>query len=181
MPRDDQLLSNLDRLITIIGHVEDSGLKFDPELEPLHLLFKWNVSREPNTIGRHKQIADENGSVWWGRFGTTASPGMGAGHLADLRHQLEDEVPTYAFLYRRGEIWRTTLLEISNDASDVDSERLPTYYRADECNLFAGSLISFRYRATGRTATLCQPQMEIRRNLREACRPDDSTVCLRAV
>ena len=137
VPRDDELLSNLDRLIAIISQVEASGLKFDPELEPLHLLFKWNTSREPNTISRHKQVADEQGSVWWGRFGTVASPGMGAGHLADLRHQLEDEVPTYAFLYRRGEIWRTKLLEISNDASAVDVGRLPTYYRADECNLFA--------------------------------------------
>jgi hypothetical protein len=138
LPRDDQLLSNLDRLITIIGHVEASGLKFDPELEPLHLLFKWSAAEESNTIGRHKEIADGKGSVWWGRWrSTAASPGISAGRLAEFRHQLEDEVPTYAFLYRRGEIWRTRLLEITDDANDVDSERLPSYYTTDKCNFFA--------------------------------------------
>ena len=138
LPRDDELLSDLDRLITIIGRIEDSGLKFDPELEPLPLLFKWSATEEANTIGRHKEIADGKGSVWWGRWrSSAASPGISAGRLVEFRHQLEDEVPTYAFLYRRGEIWRTRLLEITDDANDVDSERLPSYYTADKCNFFA--------------------------------------------
>lgn len=137
VPDDAQIVTDLTQFLTLIELVDASGLTLDPKLEPLHLLFKWNTSLEPNTIGLHKEIADQTGSVWWGRFGQPGSSGMGKERLADLRRQLEAEVPTHVYLYRAGEVWRCNLHSISNDADDIDSDRLPSYYSASECNLFA--------------------------------------------
>jgi 5-methylcytosine-specific restriction protein B len=136
VPPDAQLKEDLWRMLAIVTLVEKSGISLDPNLEPLHLLFKWNTTLEPNTVGIHKQIADEKGSVWWGRFGQPGSSGMGQERLADLRRQLDAGVDTHVYLYRSGEVWVCKLEQITNEAEDVDFERLPTYYSISDCNLF---------------------------------------------
>ena len=113
------------------------GIRETATLQALHLLFKWNADREPNTIQLHKEVADKNGSVWWGRFGQAGSTGMGKAKLSLLQHQLDGGVVTHAFLYRRGEIWQTTLEAITTSPDGVDDQRMAGYYTKDECNLFA--------------------------------------------
>jgi 5-methylcytosine-specific restriction protein B len=134
VPSDGDLILDLQNMLDLVERIESTGITLDPNLEPLHLLFKWNTAREPNTVGMHKRVADERGSVWWGRFGK--SGGMGKERLADLKRQLEHDIPTHVYLYRSGEIWRCNLADVTNDADDVDVERLPSYYSVDECNLF---------------------------------------------
>jgi hypothetical protein len=123
-------------MLQLIKKVETSGLTLGPSLEPLHLLFKWNTAREPNTVALHRQLAEEQGSVWWGRFGQPGTSGMGKERLADLQRQLEATIPTHVFLYRCDELWQCRLQEVTNDAADVDTSLLPTYYQVNECNLF---------------------------------------------
>ena len=36
----------------------------------------WNADREPATIERHKEVAENKGSVWWGRFGKHDTSGI---------------------------------------------------------------------------------------------------------
>lgn len=136
VPPDEQLKEDLWRFLGIVTLAEKSGLTLDPNMEPVHLLLKWNTTLEPNTVGIHKQIAEDKGSVWWGRIGQPGSSGMGKERMADLRRQLDGDVETHVYLYRSGEVWRCRLEEITNDAADVQPERLPSYYSASECNLF---------------------------------------------
>jgi hypothetical protein len=107
-----------------------------PTDEPLHVLLKWNADREPLTIERHREIADREGSVWWGRFARAGAPGVSPGKVSDLRHQLEHGVPTYAFLYRRGKTWKTRIQEVATNPNEVDEKRIPEYYAKAECNAF---------------------------------------------
>ena len=136
VPEDDQLRSDLAQMVEVFEQVRLSGLVFQ-DVEPVHLLFKWNAERDPDTVVKHREVADELGSVWWGRSGSPTLPGISADRLADFRRQLDGGVLTHVYLYRRGELWQTKMEQITSDAADVDQERLPSYYSKDECNLFA--------------------------------------------
>jgi DNA-binding transcriptional LysR family regulator len=39
-----------------------------PGVSALHLLLRWQPSRNPNTLADHRAVAESSGSVWWGRF-----------------------------------------------------------------------------------------------------------------
>jgi MoxR-like ATPase len=101
-----------------------------------HVLLKWNADREPQTIERHREIAERSGSVWWGRFAQPGAPGVSADRIAELRAQIKGGVPTFVFLYRRGDVWRSTLQQVTTDPNDVDRDQLPAYYTTRECNAF---------------------------------------------
>jgi AAA domain (dynein-related subfamily)/EVE domain len=129
---DDQWLA-LRELILESSHVSEG-----PEADQaVHLLFKWSVDFEPRTIDRHREVAEAEGSVWWGKFGKPGSRALSDKRLSDIRSQLEGAVTTNAYLYRAGEVWRTQLLEITPDPEEVDSQRMPGYYSKDQCVLFA--------------------------------------------
>ncbi len=55
---------------------------------------------------------------------------------SQLHLQLDRGIPTFAYLYRKGEVWRTAVQEITSDAEAVDTDRMPTYYSLEDCNLF---------------------------------------------
>jgi MrcB-like, N-terminal domain len=125
-------------LATVLGHLDaahESGLEFDPEVEPTHLVSKWSASLEKDTVSLHQAVADEKDSVWWGRFGHRAHP-IQPSRLKALRDQIERGIPTYAFLHGGKKAVRTRLLEITVDQEDVDEARLPGYYEKADCDLF---------------------------------------------
>jgi hypothetical protein len=103
---------------------------------PTHVLLKWNADREPRTIERHREIAEQRASVWWGRFAQPGGPGVSADRITELRAQIESGIPTLVFRYHRGDAWQTRLHEVTADPQVVDEERLPTYYTKAECNAF---------------------------------------------
>jgi len=70
--------ADLTRMLGLLEQVSAAGVSFDAELEPLHLLFKWSADREPQTVERHRTVAERDGSVWWGKFAAPGSTGMGA-------------------------------------------------------------------------------------------------------
>jgi MoxR-like ATPase len=102
-----------------------------------HLLFKWDREYEPRTIESHREVAEQHGSVWWGKFGKPGSSSISQKRLKRIRTQLEEGVPTYAFLYRAGEVWQATLEELTISPDDVDTELMPSYYTKEQCVLFA--------------------------------------------
>lgn len=134
VPGSDVLQRDLDRYAGLLGDVIETGLTFDPELEPVHLVLKWDAERGPSTVADHRRIAEERGSVWWGKFGTPGGkPAISSKRLQAIRQQLEDGSETHCYPYRNGEVWRARLEEITDDPADVDSERLPGYYSTDDC------------------------------------------------
>lgn len=77
------------------------------------------------------------GSVWWGRFSGPESSRVPAKRIEDLEEQMRNGFPTYAFLHRRGETWRTSILEVADDVDQViDDGRRPDYYSPQQCNFF---------------------------------------------
>lgn len=116
---------------------EDAGM-------PIHLLLRWSADGLKNgvpmteTIDRHLQVAEEQGSVWWGKFHNNhPRNAMSMENLKRLRSQVDAGTETHAYLYRQGDAWRATLLELTDEAAHVDRDRLPDYYTAAECHLFA--------------------------------------------
>ena len=136
LPLDDQLVHDLRKMIEILEKIEKSGLIWDPEKEPIHLLFKWNADREPRTIDLHREIASREGSVWWGRFSASSAPSIAQSKLVQLQDQLATRVETHAYVYRRGSLWRAVVQEATVDPPPHDDPRFPTYYRPEDCNFF---------------------------------------------
>jgi 5-methylcytosine-specific restriction enzyme B len=111
-----------------------SGLEFDPEREPIHLVLRWSPEINRETVALHRDKAHERGSVWWGRFSKRGP--ISARRMTAIREQLARGMPTYAFLYGEGKAVRTRIQEITEDPAEVDEERLPGYYPKSDCDLF---------------------------------------------
>lgn len=135
IPGDKALLEDLDEVLSAVDLANERGLQLHPEFEPLHLVFKWSADIESQTVALHRKVADEKGSVWWGKFGTSQS-GIGKRRLESITDQLEAGIELSAFLYGGGELFRTRLLEITTDPDAVDADLLPGYYEKSACNLF---------------------------------------------
>lgn len=136
IPSDNELERDLRRMLSILRDVEKSGLVWDPEREPLHLLFKWNADKEPRTIDLHKEIADRETSVWWGRFSRSTAPSISPSKLSQVQEQIASGVATHAYLYRRGSVWRTHIQEATVEPPSSGDPRFPRYYKPEECNFF---------------------------------------------
>ena len=137
VPGTAKLVQDLHVFLSLWRTAERSGLRF-AETEPMHLVLKWSPDREPETIALARGVADRLGSVWWGCLGQTDAPGMSEARVTALRNQIvqTNGQCTYAFLYRRGECWRTKILDVTADPQAVDRELLPGYFEPEECNLF---------------------------------------------
>jgi hypothetical protein len=113
------------------------------EVPPLHLLLRWSADGRKNdvllteTVTRHLEIAEEQGSVWWGKFHDGGTrPAMSDRRLEGFRAQIASGVETHVYLYRKGEVWRATILDLTDEASETDRDLLPGYYDAEDCHLF---------------------------------------------
>ncbi len=137
VPDDSTLRADVAKFIGLLETAQDAGLTLSSNREPLHLPMKWNADRRATTVHDHKTVADSQGAVWWGKFGDPDSTGMSQAKLDTLRAQLDDGVPTFCYLYRRGEVWRTQLHGITASPEEVDADRMAGYYGLDDCNLFA--------------------------------------------
>ena len=134
---DADLIADLNDMYKWLLLVVQDQPPFDPEIEPTHALFKWNADFRPSTIEDHRSIAVREGSVWWGRFSGAESSRVPAKRIEDLREQIRNGFPTYAFLHRRGETWRTSILEVTDDVDHVSGDgRRPDYYSPEQCNFF---------------------------------------------
>ncbi|MCX8495923.1 MAG: AAA family ATPase [Akkermansiaceae bacterium] len=109
------------RILDVIGGVDASALD---------LVLKWSFSLAPQTIERHREVAEKEGAVWWGRRSKAAdSTGLASEWVVKLEDQLERGSDTFVYLYSRdGGTWRTRLLDLTSDRSDVDESLVPDYY-----------------------------------------------------
>ncbi len=130
-----RLATDLREMVGYLDAVVASGLSFDPEIEPMHVLFKWSVDVEAQTVELHRSVAEAKGSVWWGRVSQSTSP-IGPARLEHIREQLTREIPTWAFLYGGGQTVRARIEDIQTDPDQVDDDRMAGYYGKDQCNMF---------------------------------------------
>jgi MoxR-like ATPase len=135
LPGDEELLDDLNEVLSAVDLALDRGLELHPEFEPLHLIFKWSEDVESQTVSLHRDVAEKKGSVWWGKLSSSEN-GIGKQRLESIREQLDKGVEVSAFLYGGGELIRTKLLEITMNPDEVDADRLPGYYEKSDCNLF---------------------------------------------
>jgi len=135
-PSPVELEEDLQVFAGVLQTCEPLQKAFHPIFEPLHLILKWNRDRERATVQRHVDVADSYGKAWWGSFGSSETPAVGKQNLSTLHDQIEEGIPTYAFLYTRGEVWRTKVSAVEIDATNIDVGRLPGYYEAGQCNAF---------------------------------------------
>jgi 5-methylcytosine-specific restriction protein B len=136
IPDADALRRDLDRFIGLLDKVLQSAIQFRPDLEPVHLLLKWSAERNPATIDQHTAVVRSKGAVWWGKFGNPGTTAISDARLTAVRRQLQDGVETHCYLYRKGEVWRTHLEDITADPAQVEDALLPGYYEKSLCNLF---------------------------------------------
>lgn len=113
------------RIIDVLGGSDASAV---------HLVLKWSPTIRPDTIDRHREVADEHGAVWWARQSKPGTTGLAAEWISKIRSQLESGSQTFVFLQGSLSTWRTRLLAITVESADVDSELVPSYYDPDAFN-----------------------------------------------
>ncbi len=140
LPDDNRFATDLGTLLASLSELYSQG-EPDGEEEPpvsgekpVHLLLKWNPESDPDTLIKHLDVIQQQGSVWWGNF-TKRDRRLGADRLAEFRDQLSKDVPTYAFLYKTGphpELHRAVVHDITNDRAETDAPRVPPYYGEEQ-------------------------------------------------
>jgi hypothetical protein len=133
VPDDTAITADVQALLTAYDAYLSS------QSQAVHLLLKWSPEHAADTIERHKQVAQERGSVWWGKFGKL---GISEPRLIQIRTQLGAGMETSVFLSGADTLWRTRLEQITSDADDVDDALLPGYYRKEDCSFFV-RLVAF--------------------------------------
>jgi MoxR-like ATPase len=104
------------RIIDVVGGADASAI---------HLVLKWSPALGADTIERHRDMAAQQGATWWARQSKPGMTGLGDEWITKLRSQLESGSTTYVFLHGGSETWRTRLLDITTDASEVDLDLRP--------------------------------------------------------
>jgi hypothetical protein len=133
IPSDQVLASQIQAML--VAHAQALAAGLPPgDAEPAHLLVKWNPARGPALVA-HREIAATRGAAWWGVMSARARV-LSDNNIAVLNEQLATSVPTRVYLYGGDEVWRTTLVAVTESADAIESELRPTYYAADECRLF---------------------------------------------
>jgi hypothetical protein len=116
-------------LLERLGLAQRTALPTELARPPrLHLLLRWQPVRNTNILEEHHTIAESKGSVWWGKIGDPSRPALSLSNLQAFASQLQGGIPTHVYLYRPGELWRTTLESITTDKNDVDPALVPSYY-----------------------------------------------------
>lgn len=95
----------------------------------LHLVLKWSPTIRADTIELHREVAQAHGAVWWGPVSKPGVMGLGDNWIQGMLDQIAREITTYVFLTSSaGGTWRTELLDITTDWSDVEADLIPSYY-----------------------------------------------------
>lgn len=118
------------RLAPAFNERMPGGRRADASGGSVHLVLRWSQAREPQTVTLHREVAEAHGSVWWQDPGS--GPGPSATTVARLRRQVEDDIPTFVFLHRTGEVWRTRLRQIEAGDFRPDPDRTPAHDRDDD-------------------------------------------------
>lgn len=133
VPGDGQLELDLRLMLGYLSDVLETGLAFDPEIEPMHLLFKWSADQEPQTLDAHRLVAERSGWVWWSKLGTGA---VSTKRIARVREQLKKAIPTHAYLYGGGSLWRADLTDLTTDVDRVEADHLTDLFDPADSRLF---------------------------------------------
>ncbi len=104
------------RIIDVIGGADASAI---------HLVLKWSAARDAATVDKHRGVVAAQGASWWGRESSPGVTGLAEGWIIKLRAQLESGSTTFVFLHSAQSTWRTRLLDITTDASEIDPELRP--------------------------------------------------------
>ncbi len=98
--------------------------------EPMHVLLKWAETPTVEAVERHRDLAETDGSVVWGKFGALLSDNR----VAQLQSQVDAGTPTFAFLWGPSAVptlWMAEISAVTNDKFSVDTGRIPSYYRGE--------------------------------------------------
>ena len=110
------------------------ALRYNPRGDVNLLNFKPELKID--TITHHQNIEKKNGYVWWGKFG---NEGFANEKLETLRKQINENIPTFVYLFEPSQVFRASILDIKEDVNEIEINNLPEYYRdrAEEiCELF---------------------------------------------
>jgi MoxR-like ATPase len=122
------------RLEALGFEVEDEGAGSDghPAADTLHLVVKWSARRHPETIELHREVADEQGSVWWGlATKSTEEWRISEQWLERLSDQIGAGAPTHVFLVGQT-CWKTDLRAVTYSRDETDEALIPAYYADQE-------------------------------------------------
>jgi hypothetical protein len=99
------------------------ALRFDAEWWP-------NPSLKVNTVQTHRDVINQHGDVWWGKFGR----GISDSKFEHIKNQIHQGIPTYAYLFENAPfngVFVAQLKDIANDYFDTNSDLIPSYYRRE--------------------------------------------------
>lgn len=118
MPTDEELVADLTRFLGFADAAYEAGLRFQAAREPLHIVYPWVEDQSgPGIVAARRSIAEEHGAAWW-----VTNTRVAQEKVTQLRKQLADGIPTYAYLFAAGDSWRTKLVDLTTSSNEVMEE-----------------------------------------------------------
>jgi 5-methylcytosine-specific restriction protein B len=141
MPSDHVFTVHLQEMLTAYSEAIAANVNLGP-VETTHLLVKWNPAKGPQALTAHREVAAAHGATWWGVMSSRARV-LSESNVKRLKEQIDTDVETHAYLYGGEQVWRTRLLDVTEDTSEIDEGLRPSYYSTAECRLFL-KLVDFQ-------------------------------------
>lgn len=109
---------------------------------PMHLLVKWEPDADVDVLGRYREVAEREGSTWWGceSEGTGRRPAQK--RLDQIALQARQSTPTHAYMYCRSadpdeaEVWKADIIGTAADEAGIDPTRRPDGVETGPCYLY---------------------------------------------
>ena len=89
----------------------------------------------------HQEVIDSNGYVWWGKYYKSKRI-ISEEKVKIYKNQIDKNIPTYVYFLENKpgtDLYKSKLLDISDDFNSIDDENIPIYYRdaaKEECEVF---------------------------------------------
>ena len=90
----------------------------------------------------HQEVIDSNGYVWWGKYYKSKRI-ISEEKVKIYKNQIDKNIPTYVYFLENKpgtDLYKSKLLDISDDFNSIDDENIPIYYRdaaKEECEVFS--------------------------------------------
>ena len=125
-----------------LKNLEENSQTYNHQEIVHHALLRYDPFWEKLSVkDYHQEVIDSKGYTWWGKYYKSKRI-ISEEKVNIYKNQIKNNIPTYVYFLENkpgSDLYKSKLLDISDDFNSIDDENLPTYYRdaaKEECEVF---------------------------------------------